>query len=1109
MQLINSDSPSQGLAVSYFGGQIDIDASYSLSGPHQQEDFWRIERVTDGNGRYASFQYSNDNYLWLTRIVADDGITVLAEFHYDSEHRLERLTFADLSERNYIYNEPANIFVGGSIPAGIRGFWLTGILDEDNRRFGTFRYDDWGRVIDNWHGPDSEKVHIDYVSDSESKVTFPSGVETTFNYAASEPYRHPGTSSNTAGSRQYEYYPSNHRLKKITDANNNVSTREYDSLSIHLAAKVEAENTPEQRRTELDWDTPTNRISERRIYKQPNNGTPVLTNRVVYAYTASGALQSSTETDPLSSATRTNSFSYCPSTNAFTGCVLGRLNTINGPREDTDVSDVTTLRYYTTTDLTGCATVNGGECHHLGDLKSITNAVGQVVTYVKYDRAGRVTRMRDANSVVTDFSYTARGWLTDRISRVNTNGSASLQDAKTHLTYDGSGNVKRVTLPDLAPPAYSLEYTYDDAHRLTAVSDSYGNSASYTLDPSGNRTSESYLNDQGALKRSLGRIYDELGRLEQVLNSQGTAVLTSALPPDNPPAGITYTGGYDGNGNSVYSFDGLGTDTFRRYDSLNRLKTIMQDHSGPTSVTLDATTELNYDERDNLLSLTDPDNLTTNYVYDGLNNLRSVASPDTGTTLYTPDSAGNRTSQTDARGVTGTYAFDPLNRLTSINFADSSENVSYSYDLADNLTGCTGATFNGHLSRMTDESGTTTYCYDRRGNVIRKSQSGESLRVVEYSYDKADRLASMTYPSGAIVTYVRDNIGRIVSVTRKANAAATQVVIVSSATYLPFGPLNQLTYGNGRTLTKSYDGDYAIDSVVSSDPSGIRIYFDTDLLGNIKEANKSDGATQPWRSYRYDRLYRLIEVNKGSTFYPLEQYGYNATGDRMSKTISGSPLAPYSYVPGTHRLAAVNGISRGYDQVGNTLTRGDGVTFGYNARNRRSTATLPKFVSGKAGGVDPNALGGPKQVISYLYNGRGERVATSNSLVSQVNEFVFDETGHHLGRYFGYDTLGEEVIYLGNVPVAIANQGVVSYLETDHLGTPRVAVNPDNNAQQWSWDFFGDAFGGNEPTIAASGGIDVSLRYPGQYADGLGLNYNYFRDYERGPGGMWSPIRLD
>ncbi len=1098
IQRIDADEPSRNLTISYFGGQINIDASYSGNGPHQQEDFWRIDRVTDGNGRYASFQYSSDNYLWLTRIVADDALTVLAEFHYDSDHRMERLTFADHSERTFLYNEPSNIFVGGTIPAGIRGYWLTGILDEDNRRFGTFRYDNWGRVVDNWHGPDSEKVHIDYTGDTASTVTFPSGVATTFNYAAGEPYRHPSQSSNSAGSRHYDYYPTTHRLKTITDANNNVSVREYDPLGLYVTAKVEAKNTPEQRRTEFDWDSIINRITHNRVYKQPNNGTPILTSSVTYSYSANGVLTGLTETDEQTAASRTTANTYCTSTNAGTGCLIGRLRTVNGPR--TDVNDITTLRYYTSTDISGCATTNGGECHQLGDLKSVTNALGQVATYVKYDRAGRLRRVRDANGVLTDLNYSPRGWLTDQISRANSNGAVSPLDSTTHFAHDGSGNVTRITLPDLTAPAYSLAYDYDSAHRLTGVTDTYGNKVVYSLDPSGNRTAEAFKDSQNQLKHSLQRVYDQLGHLQQLLNAQGATVVSYETPPDTPPPGVSYEGGYDGNGNPVYSVDGLGTDTFRSFDPLNRIKAIMQDHSGPTSVTQNATTNLAYDERDNLTAVTDPDNVATSYVYDGLNNLRSVNSQDSGLTVYTPDSAGNRVFQTDARGVVSTYSYDALNRLTAITFVNASENVAYRYDQPDSETGCSEAFSLGRLTTMTDESGSTTYCYDRRGNIVRKQQLGiQSLQTVSYAYDKADRLASITYPSGAIVSYVRDNVGRITSITRKADAFAPSETIISIATYLPFGPLNTLTFGNARTLTKDYDADYAIDRVFSSNPNGLVLDFTTDVMGNIKDAKETLLPASPKRSYFYDRLYRLQHVDKGLN-NSVEIYGYNATGDRILKKLGIAPSQPYDYTTGTHRLAAVDGVSRDYDQAGNTTSRGDGATLGYNSRNRLNVITHPASGASKSANGKP-----PKNLTLYYYNGRGERVGAGSSLTYATTGFVYDEGGHLLGSYAGGsvnngETTPTEVIYLGDMPVAITIDGVLSYLETDHLGTPRIAANPVSNAQQWKWDFFADAFGDNEPTIAASGGIDVSLRFPGQYAEGNGLNYNYFRDYETGTG---------
>ncbi|MFC5491457.1 hypothetical protein ACFPK6_19785, partial [Dokdonella soli] len=167
------------------------------------------------------------------------------------------------------------------------------------------------------------------------------------------------------------------------------------------------------------------------------------------------------------------------------------------------------------------------------------------------------------------------------------------------------------------------------------------------------------------------------------------------------------------------------------------------------------------------------------------------------------------------RGVTSTYTYDALNRLTAISYPTTSLNVTYAYDQPN---GCAASYPTGRLTKMTDSSGSTTYCYDRRGNVTMKTQviNGISL-VTQYAYTVGDRLASLTYPSGAIVNYLpRDGAGRIQTVTWQATASATPISVVSKASYYPFGPLNTLTFGNTRTLTKTYDQDYAISSIASS-----------------------------------------------------------------------------------------------------------------------------------------------------------------------------------------------------------------------------------------------------------------------------------------------------
>ena len=69
---------------------------------------------------------------------------------------------------------------------------------------------------------------------------------------------------------------------------------------------------------------------------------------------------------------------------------------------------------------------------------------------------------------------------------------------------------------------------------------------------------------------------------------------------------------------------------------------------------------------------------------------------------------------------------------------------------------------------------------------------------------------------------------------------------------------------------------------------------------------------------------------------------------------------------------------------------------------------------------------------------------------------------------------------MDDVPIAMADVDAVTYLETDHLGTPRSGIDRLTSAQTYTWDFFESAFGENE----AFDSVGISLRYPGQIVDG-------------------------
>jgi RHS repeat-associated protein len=1099
VEIVHPDDPRKTLTLSYLGPPLPTVQYFSAADIPTDEAFWRLGSVHDGTGRSVTFHYSNDQYLWLTDVIADDGTTALLHFDYDASHRLQKLTFADHSSRQYLYNEPGNVFVGGSVPAGVEGYWLTGILDEANRRYGTFKYDDWGRVVASWHGVDAEKVTLSYAADaidSKATATLPLGNQVTYAYSATEPYRHATAKTDSAGAWNYQYDPSTHRLKQTTDPNGNVTKIEYGSDDIHATARTEGFGTPEQRRIETDWDGVTQRIAARRVYAQPNNGAATVESKTSYSYDdATGRILTRTETGIApKDGHRTWTYGYCASTDAASGCVAGLLHMIDGPQ--TSVSDVTTFKYYTSDDLSGCASGPSGVCHRAGDLQSVVDALGHVTTYSSYDRFGHAARIKDANGVVTDFAYTSRSWLTDRIVRANANGTPSAGDAATHIDYDAAGNAVKVTDPD---GAY-MSYQYDAARRLVKITDKLGNAIDYCpggagsqqcLDAEGHRVVEQTFDPQHTLRRSLSRAYDTLGRLVVEKDGLGHAIR------DFGSVGVPT--GYDANGNPTHWKDGNGVETVQQYDALDRLRAMIQDYGSKSAATAHATTSYDYDARGDLVAVTDPDDIATSYEYDPFGEVRSQTSADTGVTAYGYDPAGNRKSQLDANGVIAFYGHDVLNRLVGITYPTATLNVTFSYDQPNATTGCATSYPLGRLTRMTDHSGSTTYCYDQRGNVIRKTQVTSGVTATtSATYTPGDRLATLTYPSGAIVSYGRDGTGRVVSVQWRASANANPVTLVSSVTYYPFGPVNAIAFGNGRTLTKTYDLDYHVDAIQSSAADGLSLDVVVDSMGNM--------ISIPGKKVQYDPLQRLTKIMSLSVVD--EAYTYTKAGDRLTKALGGKLALNYLYDAGTHRLRSVTSMvgalqARAYDANGNLTDDKNGDTLAYDDRNRLVDATSP--------------LG----EYAYDYNGRGERVLQTylppHAGTATSTGFLYGESGLRLDEitYLGgayASTL--EYVYLDDLPIAYVSYpapgsaGTPYYLETDHLGSPRVGVDPATNTKLWTWDFEESAFGENAP----EGGGFISARFPGQFADGiLPFYYNHAREYEPSTGQYIEsdPIGLD
>ncbi|MGO4503838.1 RHS repeat-associated core domain-containing protein [Dyella sp. 2YAF14] len=1033
--------------------------------------------VTDPKGRQLKFTY--DVGYHLHQVTLPDSGTLT--YAYDRVGNLQSVQYPDNSIRTYVYNE-SNLTNGGTPTSA-----MTGLVDEASTRFLTTAFDSTGRAISTYLAGNVNATSVTYNADGSSTVQYALGGSTTINFAAANNAVQVGSVSQSCGTScgqpwKTRTYDTNSNPASYVDFNGYTTATTYSNAAL-LTQQIDARGQPTQRTTNFTWDT-AQRVPLTRTVLD-NNGNTVAYG--AWVYNNAGQASARCEADPTvagglgyacgSSANapagvRQSRYTYCTAVNTTQCPLVGLLLSVHGPR--TDVSDITNYSYYLGTDESGCGT-QGGACHHVGDLYQVTNALGQVTTYVAYDKSGRVVRQADANGVITDLTYSPRGWLLTRTVRANSNGTPSSGDAVTTIGYTPYGSVASITDAD----GVKVSYTYDAAHRLTDITDALGDRIHYTLDAAGNKTQEQTFDPSGTVRRTLSRTYNTLGQLTKVTDGLSHAVFNA-----------TYSDSYDANGNLVHTADALGVQRKQGYDGLNRLISTIDNYNGTDTATQNTQSVFAYDANDRLEGVGDPDGLNTTYSYDGLGNATGVQSPDTGGTTYVYDAAGNVTQRTDAKGVVSNSTYDALNRRTATTYADGTLNVAYGYDEPNSVTGCTASYPTGRLTRIVETAVTTVYCYDAHGNVTRKSQmQGTGTDITAYGYTLADRVASTLTPSGTSIQYSRDAAGRINGVTAlpPGTSGAGAGNVVTAISYLPFGPIASYTLGNGQTITRTYDANYALTDVVSQ---ALNLHFARDAMGNITALGNAPGANPAVESYSYDPLYRLTRLTDGNGNVE-EAYTYSKTGDRLRKTASGLATGVYTYQAGTHHLASIGNASRAYDANGNTtgsVTGGSTFGYGYDGRNRMTVVQR-----------DGSTVG------TYTYNSLGQRtakVATFPAAGSQ--RFSYDESSQLLGEY---GSALRDYIWLGALPVAVVDTAggvsVVSYVHADGLSTPRV-VTDATGASIWQLAYQGNAFGEQQPTT--SGGFAYNLRFPGQYYDvESGLVHNGYRDYEPAIGGYDQP----
>ncbi|MFN8534452.1 MAG: FG-GAP-like repeat-containing protein [Dehalococcoidia bacterium] len=503
-------------------------------------------------------------------------------------------------------------------------------------------------------------------------------------------------------------------------------------------------------------------------------------------------------------------------------------------------------------------------------------------------------------------------------------------------------------------------YAYNAQSRISQLTDPTGRVTTFTYDASGDHLTEA----SGPVGTSRYRYVSGMG-----------AAREHALADATGPDGVTTAFEYDARGRLVRATTSGQQPLTFAYDSASGISTtdaaggrttvFLNDDAQP-GLQIDAlgrTTRIGFDAFGRISRVGFPNGATTTAQYDARGFLSQLVDGLGGRAQLSGEPVfGQVLNARDALGRTTSFAYDAKRQLVSEADAAGAA-IQYQYDALGNLVrvvngrgGVVLQTFDtkGLLTRKDLPDGSRVdFAYDARRNLVATSEiSGAVTLPTAYSWDGADRLTGVTYPSGRTISYAYDAAGR------RTRLQTSDGHVVQYA-YDSLGRLIRIADGAGTTLT-SYLYD-PVGRVTETDhANGARSTFEYDAAGQISRVIHGGPGGELGRfEYQYDSLSRPVTVTTGAETW---RYGYDGLGQLTSVVVPGTTLS-YDYDAAGNRIRSVsNGVGSvwttnvlnqytavgsatyQYDLDGNLSSRTGGpgaATYRYDAENRLVRADVP------------------------------------------------------------------------------------------------------------------------------------------------------------------------
>jgi RHS repeat-associated protein len=554
-------------------------------------------------------------------------------------------------------------------------------------------------------------------------------------------------------------------------------------------------------------------------------------------------------------------------------------------------------------------------------------------TTITYDGFGRKTRMVDPDMGDWRYRYDALNNLTAQIDN---------RRKAVNFYYDGlnrlrgktfnAGPVNADTYQPPADPGYSgytVKYYYDaftagsnfgKGHRTSMV-DAIG-TTTWTYNALGQMKDETHT--IGSATYKMCDTYDAFGR-----------ILTQTYPSTSNCTGEILT----------YSYNAMGTlEAVATSLGGNYINSIAYTASGQVNETVLGNTIVSQScYNANTLRI------TAVRAYPGV--VQSCVTTDPANSRlnlkYTQyDSAGNIKQVVDAtRSETLNFTYDDLDRLLSVTTTGGSSpySQSYGYNPIGNLTAKAGVTLSyaaqagtcpdGALSKphAVTSAGTDTYCYDKNGNMVKRTESGTTYTQ---NFDTENRMTSVVTGSQT-TTFVYDGDGVLVKKVRPDNTYTLYIggiyelelnassVVTKKTSYYPGGAMRVEIVGGLNTVYYLLKDHLGSASVVL-DSSGAIIANGEQRYYPYGEKRITTAALPT------DRLFtgQLELASLGGIYH----YGARMYSPRLGRFLSADTIVPepkypqalnrYSYVynnplkyvdPTGHETCYDTGLEIGHD----------------------------------------------------------------------------------------------------------------------------------------------------------------------------------------------------